>query len=367
MNEISNKNKRQFIFIRETYPHMGLHSGYDLLFKNIERIIGNQYSIWFSKKKDSYIIDKLLNKISFKYIKTKTPFYSKFGLRSEIKAIAKCFFKKKQISIIHISNIEDCYGLLTNKGIKSLIRPVKIIGTTHQPASWWRLNCRPNIVSNLDALIVLSEVEKNFFEPYLPNKVFVIPHGVDHFFFTPDPSKKKEFRCIFSGQWLRDMDMLFDLIEKAISIRPNLKFDIIYPSNVRDNPRIFRIARYKQVHWYSNVTDLELRDLYQKASILIMPLLDCTANNALLEAMSSGLPVITNNIAALKTYLPNEDCYIFENLDINRMVEKVVQLYDSNTNHSSKIRFHVEKKLTWNLITNKYLEVYNQISDNKLI
>lgn len=54
--------------------------------------------------------------------------------------------------------------------------------------------------------------------------------------------------------------------------------------------------------WHSGLSDIGLRSIYQNADLLLLPLLDCTANNALLESMACGLPVVSNQVGGMVDY-----------------------------------------------------------------
>ena len=101
-----------------------------------------------------------------------------------------------------------------------------LIGTIHQPSALWQQGRhRPEMLLPLQALIVLSRREKDFFEQYLPGRTHFIPHGIDTNFFSPLPpgnhsEKKEPPRCVFSGTWLRDIETLSKTVQKIATIAP---------------------------------------------------------------------------------------------------------------------------------------------------
>ena len=59
------------------------------------------------------------------------------------------------------------------------------------------------------------------------------------------------------------------------------------------------------VRIHREVADETLAELYRTADTLLLPPTDSTANNALLEGIASGLPVVATDLPALRAYLPN--------------------------------------------------------------
>jgi glycosyltransferase involved in cell wall biosynthesis len=273
---------------------------------------------------------------------------------------------RKKPDLIHLNYVENQLGLVP-QWRKRL--PGKIIGTAHQPAGWWRLaHNYPETLSTLDALIVPASQEVAYFEQYLPRRVFYIPHGVDTDFFSPKSEDKPntQFRCIYSGKHLRDLETLAKVVDTVLGRNPKIQFDILIPKKSRDrhSPTFIRLARHSQVHWYANLSDEELRELYRNSSALVLPLIDCTANNALVEAISCGLSVISNDVGGLRDYTRDSFASLFPIGDVEGMSQRILELFDDFDLCSAKgkaARQFAEDNLQWSSIAHQTLDVYEKI------
>ncbi len=85
---------------------------------------------------------------------------------------------------------------------------------------------------------------------------------------------------------------------------PDVCLDCVVPRAARFNSELTRLAMDDRVRWHTGISAEELRKLYQQASLLFLPLIDATANNALLEALACGLPVISTEVGGTHEYLP---------------------------------------------------------------
>lgn len=347
--------------LRERFPHMGNRSGYDLLFHELEKnsTVTLDSVHFHPAEKLRFPLRGICRHLKKKYVSA-TPYYASVqNVAAELRTIRKA----PAFDLLHIAYLENSYGLLKNDVVRNYLRNTKIVATAHQPASWWRLNARPRLVDKLDALIVLSPVEQEYFEPFLPGRVFCVRHGVDTNFFQPLSGSKTEFRCVFAGQWLRDVSTLIEVIEKIIHIKPSIQFDIIYPGTNRlQNFELYRLAKYKQVVWHQDLSNEELCRVYQHASVLLLPLLDCTANNALLEGMSCGLPVVSSDIPAVHHYTHPTYTFLYKRGEEDKMAARVISLSDSdNDQYGSKARQFVLENFRWVDIAEQTLDIYRKV------
>jgi glycosyltransferase involved in cell wall biosynthesis len=355
----------KILWLRERFGWMGQYSGYDQLCD----IIGKQFpakhkSVWRQPGSLSRISRFLLALVVRKA--HASPFYDVHSAAAELRVLWKSLWK--QPNLIHITYVENNLGILPRMRQRL---PLKFVGTAHQPADWWReLHPSPESVSALDALIVPASDLATYFEQYLPGRVYYIPHGVDTEFFRP-AYKNGDFavnvdnpRCIFAGTWYRDKQTLTRVIKKVIAQNPKVGFDMIVSGEDRNDPSLSPIAQLKQVSWYTGVSDQKLLELYQKASILVLPLLDSTANNTILEAIACGLPIVTNDVGSIRDYTRRSFADLIPLADTGGFVAAILRLSSNPRERMARgtaARLFAEQHLTWNKIAAQTWEVYELV------
>ena len=358
----------KILWLRRHFSWMGQHSGYDQVCDAISELQpGNYQSIWQKpSKRRNKVSNRLLQRLAIRA--KSSPVYSSASAAAEVKAIWQSLLYKPHL--IHITYVETILGILPDWE-KHL--SLKMVGTAHQPAGWWRLVHRyPESISALDALIVPANREVSYFEQYLPGRVYFIPHGVDTEFFRPN-GKQIDFktnanspRCIFSGKYLRDLRTLAEVIDKVLAQNPGIKFDIILPRSHRDrhDPSLIRMASHEQVCWHADLADEQLRSLYQQASMLVLPILDSTANNALLEAIACGLPVVSNDVGGLRDYTRDTFADLLPVGDVDGLVNAILKLANDPQEREKRgkaARSFTEQNLNWTQIAKRTMEVYGKV------
>jgi glycosyltransferase involved in cell wall biosynthesis len=387
--------------LREKFDHMGNHSGYDQLFKHLgdhlARSIfrGQEHSRrfplvpeWVYQLKECRV--NLLKSIILKIIyprkknihqqrkdqrlwhylrSIKSKFYTPSSLIQEVELIQEA--SKNRYDVIHFSYLENHFALLSNGEVKSKIQDAKLVGTIHQTFQWWKANGNIDALRQIDALIVLSEAEKTLWNNVFPNKVHFVPHGIDTDYFTPAGDSNINFTCVIAGFWNRDFEMLRDVILHLNELDPEIHFNIIIPSaRLVEIPDIVELnSMLPQVEIHHHLSDDELRQVYQQAHLMLLPLRECTANNALLEGLSSGLPIVTIDLPSIASYIEDTMVYRVKKQEYIEMANHALYLRkneDIRHQMSNTARSHAIKNFHWGAVADQTLAVYQGLVPNSL-
>jgi glycosyltransferase involved in cell wall biosynthesis len=134
------------------------------------------------------------------------------------------------------------------------------------------------------------------------------------------------------------------------------RFDVV-SSQARE------LAGIRNVETYSGLDDTELVRLYQRADVLFLPLLQSTANNALLEGIACGLPVVSTSLPSVKAYVPGAEAVLVEANDADAFVSVLQTLADNPGRRAfmgRTARARAEE-LAWEKVAPEYERLYQEL------
>lgn len=235
---------------------------------------------------------------------------------------------------------------------------VKLIASYHQPGPLLKTVLPyPKRTLGLDLAMTVGRSQFPFFDFLPPERLRFVPHGIDTEYFRPKEIRKKDDHifCLTVGHWLRD----FDALEKTVRTAPEkLTFRI-----VAGKEHVERFRDLDNVELFSGVSDEELLRLYQRSDIGLMPLEDSTANNALLEMMACGLPIVATRVGSVADYMTEEAGVLIGNnapLTILDAVTKIANSKDDRFRMGEAARKRAIE-LDWSSISKDMEEIYRRI------
>jgi len=123
------------------------------------------------------------------------------------------------------------------------------------------------------------------------------------------------------------------------------------------------LSGFDNVRIHGGIDDEALAELYRTADVLLLPLSDSTANNALLEGMASGLPVVATDLPAVRTYLPDRGGILVLNNSVEGFVTALQSLrQDIELRHAMGrgARARAEE-LAWPRLVPEYEALYTKM------
>lgn len=220
------------------------------------------------------------------------------GLEAEIGAASWLAFGTGRLTHFIYGEDSYFYSALWKRGGN------KCIATFHYPPALLARRINVGCLGALDGVIIVGENQRQWFEQFVPaDRIHYCPHHVQTDYFQPAsqagmPEDVDRLICV--GKLLRDYDLLERVVRRLqITRTSKVCLDIVAPRGIEGHP----IASLPNVRLLSGISDNDLRTLYQSASVGVLPLQDATANNALLEMMSCGLPVVVSDVGGIGEYI----------------------------------------------------------------
>ncbi len=182
-------------------------------------------------------------------------------------------------------------------------RQAPTVVTYHQPSNQLKRLLPPatwrKLAPKAEHIVVLDPEQRAFFANLVAaERVHIVPHGIDTAAFSPPSAPPPSGRplVLTVGWWLRDWEVL-DVVHEQLHRRCGDDIELIVVTRQASSRPWHRAARVLE-----GITEQALIALYRRAAALLLPLRNATANNALLEALACGTPVIASDVGGIRYY-----------------------------------------------------------------
>ncbi|MEM1157519.1 MAG: glycosyltransferase family 4 protein [Verrucomicrobiota bacterium] len=242
--------------------------------------------------------------------------------------------------------------------------PRNVIATIHYPASTWNKRSL-HLLSRYSSAIMLYQKDIPFFEKYIGrDRIAFVRHGVDVDFFIPAKMEERRREVVIVGQFHRDWKVVQQVLMNRLETDSETIFNFIIPLRklIRKMPWV---REHKQIKVHSRITDQQLLSIYQRSRLMFLPLVHSGANNAVVEAMSCGLPIVTTDVGGIRDYgggsiyeLAAPGCVDSHQALLDRYLDGT----DLCSRISKDIRDFSVRYLDWKVVVPEHLKAYRELA-----
>lgn len=259
------------------------------------------------------------------------------------------------VGTIHTSLIEDIKHF-QGSGLKKML----INLTTHSTGKLLtqKLIDKSNIITT-----VSNAVREELIKYYNVNNPLVVANGVDELKFYPNNYKEKKKDYILYVGRLDYRKGIYDLIKGFSKLNEDFKLLIAGKGPLEKNIRKFILKNsINNIKLLGQVSGKKLIKLYQSASIFVFPSHYEGLPTVLLEAMACGLPIITTNIPSHQDLIKDYWNGLLVEKGSPEEIVKKIKILSNDQILKDKLgknaRITIEKKFTWDIISEKFENIY---------
>jgi glycosyltransferase involved in cell wall biosynthesis len=237
----------------------------------------------------------------------------------------------------------------------------------------------------VDTIIANSEGDKEYIISLGidPSKIIVLSNAInmehmdkvykreiDAIKISQVKNKDKDI-ILFVGQVIKrkGIDYLLRSFSEVKKINSNAFLYIIGDGYYRKDAELFakKLNVGEHVSFFGRVSESKLIASYNSSSIFVLPSLSEVCPTVILEAMYSGLPVITTDIPGINDHF-RHFAEIVPARNDKELAKAIIKLLnDKNLRHDmgKKGKDLVKEKYTWDVVSKLYLDVYSKIFNLK--
>jgi glycosyltransferase involved in cell wall biosynthesis len=202
-------------------------------------------------------------------------------------------------------------------------------------------------------------------------KIVLIPNGVNLDMFSKQNHKislSGDPAILFVGHvnWGKGIDVLLEAMGSIKNLLPNAKLHIVGAELENFRPIVKQKHLENQVIFHGAVPHSRIPDYYKSATLFVLPSRHEGFPITMLEAMASGTPFVSSDIASFKEMLTNEEnALLFKSEDAVSLSSAILRLCDDSTLREKIVQGASETVANygWDRIAERYISVYRDLCE----
>ena len=286
--------------------------------------------------------------------------YTYEDLLAEGRVLARSWLRKPDV--VHVLYGDEQLDLLLRA---RWLLPCPLVASFHMPTS--RVTDRfekhqKHLLAGIDAAIAVSQCQLNDLRCWLGwDKVVYVPHGIAVRRFCPADHdlQRCQVRLLIVGEHMRDWEAAHKIIDECNARKLPVQFDAVV-----ERARWPSFTGCANTRLHTGISEDELIRHYRQADALLMLVTDSTANNAVLESLACGTPVISNSVGGIPDYVDDTCGWLFEKGEVLGIVKLIDELC-SNPEIAWSRRESARRKsleFSWDRVAEQLAVIYKAVA-----
>jgi glycosyltransferase involved in cell wall biosynthesis len=193
---------------------------------------------------------------------------------------------------------------------------------------------------------------------------YILPNNTDTQKYIP--KGKKEPMILFVGPLIKEkgVNIAFKTIEEILSEKDDVKAIFVGSGELEDELKQKTKNYDERITFMKNISDDKLINLYQKASVFVLPSKYEAFGKVLTEAMSCQTPVVATRVGGIPDVVKDDETgYLVDYGNWDGMKEKIVKILNDSKLRDKlgrKGRKHVVENFDTKVIVDKLEKVYEK-------
>ena len=243
--------------------------------------------------------------------------------------VFRLLYKSVKVDVIHIHG--DWHSFMFASILKKITKCRKVIFSMHGDISEYSDSTLKRLIKQLSKADIVFATG---YESYLSIKpycnAFFQPSGVNDYFYLQQKTNTNDTFTIITVSRLAPKKNNITILEVAKKL-PHFLFKILgNGEEFEELKRIITRDNLTNVRLLGMINKEQLPFYLQRADLFIFTSLWEGTPTAVLEALASGLPVVTSNAGGVSRIVKNNiNGYIVENpIDVDAYIEKIIKLQE---------------------------------------
>lgn len=206
-------------------------------------------------------------------------------------------------------------------------------------------------------------------------KISVIPNGVDTTKFYPDSKQKNfEFTIIYNSRFIERkgirylIDAFIQFAKEYRNVRLLTMSTGSLEAEMKERIRRAGLASRAEFHGFIDPKTDRIAANYRRGHVFVLPSLNEGMSNSLLEAMASGLPIITTKTGGSSKLIKKNGIIVPKRSSaaLQQALRKIINSPDLGEGIGRQSRQLAESH-SWQSVALAYQNVYHQVLNKRLI